>query len=407
MHRMQVCGQFHTEPDGKIRDVDGHWLDLSALCREHLVIVCTFKCVPCPVCPEQMRRIRREPLRSFFREAGVRFLVLCPGPTPLLKASRDALKPYLIGEDVPFICDETMAIAGGINAILGPGQIIPCFFELKPDLSVGWTQLGRGPGNFGDGKVARFVEEALLTAQAEAEGKFQALSGRLERLLPTLLEPQPGRPPQAQGRTMPPGMLESHLQLLAPRERLQAAVTCREWLLSQALLARREAERCLGAMRHARDVQAEEEMRLLQQGCARPQQRIEVTLHQPRLGCGPGRVLGVLDGGHVEVETADGHGTVPPHCLSAPPWAGQAVPALKGFATAMAMHSRMLSLPPQPQQEKNEPTPGASSTAAAATQRSVAAAAPQPAQGRFRFAAAAVGAAVLAAVVKWGHGRAE
>merc|ERR1719482_1034928 len=128
----------------------------------------------------------REPCRTALREAMVRLVVLCPGPLDGFRASRDALLPAVAGEEVHFVCDEDLSIARGVNALLGFGQIVPCFFEVRPGLSVGWTQVGRGPGNSGDDKVMRFIKERTECAWMRAEDLFKEF-GRSLAVLRTFL----------------------------------------------------------------------------------------------------------------------------------------------------------------------------------------------------------------------------
>lgn len=233
----------------RFRDIDGKIVALQELCREYLVLFCTFKMVACPVCPEQLRRLFRGDLGAFFEEAKVKFVVLCPGPVDALRASRRELLPSLHGRDVIFICDENLSIARGINAAKG-GQIIPCFFEVLPDLKLGWTQVGRGPGNFGDYKVIRFVEDEMAGSIAIAERSFADLRGCLARLR-RCIDEQRSRYLEAQAKArgdgpcaatdhmvevheLPPGILESCTEWLAEADAMKASRASREWWLCAA-----------------------------------------------------------------------------------------------------------------------------------------------------------------------------
>lgn len=245
-----VSGSVRTNTDGTLRDVDGRTVRLSEMCTQSLTFFCTFKAVGCPVCPEQLRRLMKEPCRSFFKQRMVRFVVLCPGPVSGLRASRDSLLPDLDGDDVPFICDEDLAIARSVNAKMGFGQIVPCFFEVKPDLTVGWTQVGRGPGYFGEQMVMRYVDEQMMRAWITAETRFHKFNeGACE--LKSMLESASRK--DGTFPLLPPGILECCLQFLAPTDREISSLSCAEWRWAVVRSAQTDVDVCLDGVKALRE----------------------------------------------------------------------------------------------------------------------------------------------------------
>lgn len=342
-----LAGTLLTDDAGCLTDIDGDTICMSQLCTRRLVLVCTFKAVPCPVCPEQMRRLMREPLKSFFREAQVQFVVLCPGPLEGLRASRDALGPALGEELIPFICDEDLSIARSVNAEMGFGQIMPCFFEVETNLRVGWSQVGRGPGNFGEGHVIDFVLEAQRRAWETLEETFQKFAGGIGKLQ----QIQKAAPASAAQGSLPPGLLESCLQLLAPATRRGAAASCKDWHLSFRMAYFNEASaqhvRALELRSGAQVLQA---TAALQEGRGRVQQQAQIVgLLGPQgewNGC-LGRIAHVREDGKYDVSLPRS-GTqfleVEAKNLQAPFWAGLSVPEMQATADLLAKQLRGMCL---------------------------------------------------------------
>ena len=127
----------------RVMDIDGKVLDVGKLAGEKRLVVVTLKAAWCPVCREQLARIKKRLMES--RACEVTYLVLSPGPVEELKAIRRGLEfPF------PFIEDKGLAIADSLGLRLSKDEIQPSVFILKPDLSVGWMQNGRGTEYFGD-----------------------------------------------------------------------------------------------------------------------------------------------------------------------------------------------------------------------------------------------------------------
>eukprot|EP00930_Biecheleria_cincta_P030750 TRINITY_DN21307_c0_g2_i1.p1 TRINITY_DN21307_c0_g2~~TRINITY_DN21307_c0_g2_i1.p1 ORF type:complete len:398 (+),score=82.71 TRINITY_DN21307_c0_g2_i1:211-1404(+) len=339
-----LAGTLLTDDTGCLTDIDGESICMPQLCAQRLVLVCTFKAVPCPVCPEQMRRLMREPLKSFFRETQVQFIVLCPGPLAGLRASRESLKPALGQESVPFICDEDLSIARSVQAELGFGQIMPCFFEVKPNLRVGWSQIGRGPGHFGDEQVVDFVLQVQRKAWETLEEAFLKFEAGLDKLQ----QIQKAAPVSFGPGSLPPGLLETCLQLLTPATRRGAAASCRDWRLSLRMVNLREASACHVKARELRSgAHVLQETAALKEGRGRLQQQAWIVdLVGPEgewNGCLGNIVCIREDGRKYEVSLPRSGGQVlevEAKSLQAPPWAGLSVPEMQAAAEQLASQLR-------------------------------------------------------------------
>lgn len=160
----------------EVTTIDGASLDLSALALETTIVVVTVKEPSCPVCRQQLERIRRR--RAELAECGVSFLVLGPGPAAELAGLREAT-----GFDHPFIADDELRIARELGLVLGPGELVPAILMLDPDLRVGWMQRGRSSRFFGDSALVEKVRcWEKMRVQSESEIDFTSVRGtRLDR----------------------------------------------------------------------------------------------------------------------------------------------------------------------------------------------------------------------------------
>src|SRR5262245_22008231 len=101
-----------------LRDVDGDVVDVAGLASRHHLVVVTVKAAWCPVCREQLARLRRELPR--LRSCGATFIVLGPGPRDALRGvARETGFPY------PFVADEDLALARAADLVLAPDQLVP------------------------------------------------------------------------------------------------------------------------------------------------------------------------------------------------------------------------------------------------------------------------------------------
>ena len=97
----------------------------------------------CPVCHDQLRRIRER--LPQLAHCQVQFVVLSPGPRERLEALRKKS-----GFPYPFVEDVDLAIAERLGLRMAPGKIQPSILVVAPDLSIRWEQRGRNGSYFGD-----------------------------------------------------------------------------------------------------------------------------------------------------------------------------------------------------------------------------------------------------------------
>jgi len=140
----------HRLPE-QLTDVDGHPVDISSLARERNLVLVTLKEPGCPVCREQLIRLRER--LPGLQACGVTFVVLSPGPA---EAVRDARAHT--GFEFPFVVDRDLALSRSLGLARPGGRVFPCMLQILPDRSIGWTQLGRNGFYFGDAELAKFFD---------------------------------------------------------------------------------------------------------------------------------------------------------------------------------------------------------------------------------------------------------
>lgn len=133
-----------------VESVDGQAVDLQRLAADRTVVVITLKATWCPVCQNQLVRIRERLVE--LEPCGITFVVLAPGPADALRAIQRR-----VGFDFPFVEDEDLAIAKSLGLQLADDEIVPAILMLEPDLTVGWMQQGRGSKFYGDGALVEKV----------------------------------------------------------------------------------------------------------------------------------------------------------------------------------------------------------------------------------------------------------
>lgn len=129
-----------------LTDVDGNPIDVAKLAADGKLVVVTFKATWCPVCQEQLVRLRK--LLPRLRSCGASFIVLAPGPAEdLRRIAHDSRFPY------PFVEDRNLAIARAADLVLAPDQITPAIFILDEEREIAWLQRGRSGVYYGDGEL--------------------------------------------------------------------------------------------------------------------------------------------------------------------------------------------------------------------------------------------------------------
>ena len=125
-------------------------VDVAALAKTHTMVVISIKATWCPVCRQQLQRIKEQ--LSDFEKCKASFLVLSPG-------SNEAVQEVKFNTDFPFpfIADQKFSIAKELDLILSPKEIMPAIVILNKDLSVKWIQKGRNALNFGDAELKEYL----------------------------------------------------------------------------------------------------------------------------------------------------------------------------------------------------------------------------------------------------------
>ena len=134
----------------EVRTIDGETLDLREVARTSTVVVVTLKAHWCPVCRNQLRRIKEN--QQAFADCGVTFLILAPGPRDeLATIQRESSLAY------PFVEDVNLDIARSLGLQLSADEIAPAILMLNRDLTVGWVQQGRNASYYGDCELMKEV----------------------------------------------------------------------------------------------------------------------------------------------------------------------------------------------------------------------------------------------------------
>ena len=132
-------------------DIDNNKVVISELSKNKTVCIVTIKSVSCPVCTEQLIRIR-DRMKEFNR-CNLTFLVLAPGGKDGIKELRKRTKfPF------PFVQDKNLKIAKRFDLAIPPFEIMPAVILLQKDGSVRWSKPGRGPDYYSDQALSDYLD---------------------------------------------------------------------------------------------------------------------------------------------------------------------------------------------------------------------------------------------------------
>jgi peroxiredoxin len=133
-----------------VQTIDGEALDLLEVARTSTVVVVTLKAHWCPICRNQLRRIKEN--QQALADCGVTFVVLAPGPRDKLATIRRET-----GLAYPFVEDVNLDIARSLGLQLSADEIAPAILMLNRDLTVGWVQQGRSASYYGDCELMKEI----------------------------------------------------------------------------------------------------------------------------------------------------------------------------------------------------------------------------------------------------------
>ncbi len=132
-----------TQFPEKIVDINGRLIDVGKLTEEKTVTVVTLKATWCPVCQEQLIRLKN--YLNLIDTKRVTFLVLSPGPkNDLLEIKKSTGFPY------PFIEDKKLRITKSLGLDMSESEITPSIFILNKQRNIRWMQRGRSGWYYGD-----------------------------------------------------------------------------------------------------------------------------------------------------------------------------------------------------------------------------------------------------------------
>ena len=127
----------------EIVSLSGELIPMEKLARNKTVCVITVKSPQCPVCQEQLVRIKKK--LHEFSTCNLTFLVLAPGnPVDIYAMKKFTEFPF------SFISNDQYAIAEKYGLVQTADQLMPAVFILNPDLSMRWIHRGRSSGFYSD-----------------------------------------------------------------------------------------------------------------------------------------------------------------------------------------------------------------------------------------------------------------
>jgi peroxiredoxin len=132
-------------------DIEGKKISFSTLSKTNTVCLITIKSPSCPVCIEQLIRIKNKKFE--FQKCNLTFLVLVPGPIRVIKALAKKTKfPF------PFIQDKDFLISEKFGLDNPPFQIIPAVILFEKDRTIKWKKSGRSFQYFSDQAIEDYLD---------------------------------------------------------------------------------------------------------------------------------------------------------------------------------------------------------------------------------------------------------
>ena len=146
---LNVGGVFAGFPD-IIKDIDGSVIDLKQMASQKRLAVITLKTPECPVCQQQLIRIKER--LSELIVCNVTFIVLSPGSIDKIQKAKSKTQfPF------PFIKDKDLTISKSLNLNIDENQILPSILILNNKLEIEWAQRGRNAFYFGDPELMKML----------------------------------------------------------------------------------------------------------------------------------------------------------------------------------------------------------------------------------------------------------
>ena len=132
-------------------DIYNNSIDVIEIVEKKNLIIITLKNPRCPVCQNQLIRIREN--FNKFALCNVSFLVLTSGENSNIEDAQIKTEfPF------PFINDINFTITDELELRLNENEIIPSLILIDNDLNIKWKQLGRNQFYFGDKELLKLLD---------------------------------------------------------------------------------------------------------------------------------------------------------------------------------------------------------------------------------------------------------
>ena len=134
-----------------VYDIDANKIVISELSKNKTVCLITVKSVNCPICIEQLIRIRDK--KDDFNKCNITFLVLAPGEESGIRELRNKTDfPF------PFIKDRNLKISKRFDLAVPPFEMIPAVIIIDGDGSAQWIQTGRYNDYYSDQALSDYLD---------------------------------------------------------------------------------------------------------------------------------------------------------------------------------------------------------------------------------------------------------
>ena len=137
-------------PDN-ITDVDGNEVSFSRLAKNKTVCLITLKSINCPICLEQLKRLKEKITQ--FQKCNLTFVVLVYADNRSIKAIIEKVDfPF------PFIQDVDFMISKKFNLDNQPFELRPAIILFNGDRTIKWKKIGRTNKYFSDQAIEDYLD---------------------------------------------------------------------------------------------------------------------------------------------------------------------------------------------------------------------------------------------------------
>ncbi len=152
------CGNGIAQPENrkivlpkKLVDIDGQEVDIEKIAQKKKLFFVTLKATWCPVCFNQLLRLKK--ILPKLKVCGATFVILSSGPRRALKSIQNQTEfPF------PFVEDQDLKLARKLNLILASNQMQPVIFAVNKKRELVWMQYGRNGRYYGDKELQEYLD---------------------------------------------------------------------------------------------------------------------------------------------------------------------------------------------------------------------------------------------------------